>query len=40
MFEFLEYLRTHPEKHILGKQLKFLEENYREPLKARLLEKA
>jgi len=37
MLGFLEYLRTHPEQHYLGKQLKSLFDSYQKPLKERLL---
>lgn len=37
MLSFLEYLRTHPEEHLLARELKSLEDNLRAPLKARLL---
>jgi protein tyrosine/serine phosphatase len=40
MLAFLEFLRTHPEDHILGRELKTLEYKYREPLKKRLLVKS
>lgn len=38
MLGFLEFIRSHPEDHILGSELKFLSDNYGDALRKRLLQ--